>query len=103
MTSRISIDAEVVSAFCERRHITRLALFGSVLRDGFSSSSDVDVLVEFESGHVPGLDFIAIERELSELIGHRAELLTPKFLSPRIREDVLRGAEFLYGGGAMNS
>jgi hypothetical protein len=50
-----------------------------------------------------GLDFIAIERELSELIGRRMDLLTPKFSSPRMREDVLRGAEFLCGGAATNS
>jgi predicted nucleotidyltransferase len=103
MSSRISIDRALVSAFCERRHIARLALFGSVLRDDFSSDADVDVLVEFVPGHVPGLNFITIERELSELIGRRVDLLTPKFLSPRIREDVLRSAEYVYGGDVTNS
>ena len=56
MSVRISIDRDAVSAFCRRHCIKRLALFGSVLRDDFSPDSDVDVLVEFQPGHVPATD-----------------------------------------------
>ena len=97
MSPRISIDRDAISAFCRRHHIARLALFGSVLRDDFRSDSDVDVLVEFEPGHVPGLDFITIERELSQLLqGRRVDMVTPKFLNARIRDQVLTSAEPLY-------
>lgn len=97
METRIAIDREAVSKFCRRHHIARLALFGSVLRDDFGPDSDVDVLVEFQSGHVPGLDFLAIERELSGLMnGRRVDLVTPKFLNPRIREQVMHHAEPIY-------
>ncbi len=58
MTARINIDHDKIAEFCRRHHIRRLALFGSVLRDDFGPESDVDVLVEFEPGHVPGLEFI---------------------------------------------
>ena len=75
----------------------RLALFGSVLRDDFRPDSDVDVLVEFQPGHVPGLDFVRIEREFSELLqGRPVDMVTPKFLNPRIRDQVLMSAESLY-------
>ena len=53
MTANISMDPDVLADFCRRRHISRLALFGSATRDDFGSDSDVDVLVEFEDGHVP--------------------------------------------------
>ena len=97
MSPRLSIDRDAVSAFCRRHHIARLALFGSVLRDDFRADSDVDVLVEFEPGHVPGLDFISIERELSGVLqGRRVDMVTPKFLNPRIREQVMTSAEPLY-------
>ena len=97
MSPRLSIDRDAVSAFCRRHHIARLALFGSVLRDDFRDDSDVDVLVEFQPGHVPGLDFIRIERELSQLLqGRRVDMVTPKFLNPRIRDQVLTSAETLY-------
>jgi predicted nucleotidyltransferase len=72
-------------------------LFGSVLRDDFHPDSDIDVLVEFQPGHVPGLRFVSIEREFSKLLqGRRVDMVTPKFLSPRIRDEVLRSAESLY-------
>jgi predicted nucleotidyltransferase len=86
-----------VSAFCQRHHIARLALFGSVLRDDFGPDSDVDVLVEFQAGHVPGFNFVSIEREFSGLLdGRRVDMVTPKFLNPRIREEILSSAEPLY-------
>jgi predicted nucleotidyltransferase len=97
MSPQISIDRDAVSAFCRRHHITRLALFGSVLRDDFAPDSDVDVLVEFQSGHVPGLSFVTMEREFSGLLnGRRVDMITPKFLNARIRDQVLRSAEPLY-------
>ena len=97
MNPRISIDRDAVSAFCQRHYIARLALFGSVLRDDFGPESDVDVLVEFEPGHVPGLGFMSMERELSGLLhGRRVDLITPKFLNPRIRQQVLAAAQPLY-------
>lgn len=47
MTARIEVPFELIVAFCERWSITKLALFGSVLRDGFGPESDIDVLAEF--------------------------------------------------------
>jgi predicted nucleotidyltransferase len=52
MSPRLAIDRAAIADFCQRHHVRRLALFGSVLRDDFGSQSDVDVLVEFEPGHV---------------------------------------------------
>ena len=97
MSPHVAIDHAAVSAFCRRHHIVRLALFGSVLRDDFRPDSDIDVLVEFQPGHVPGLRFVSIEREFSDLLrGRRVDMVTPKFLNPRIRDHVLRSAESLY-------
>ena len=90
------IPRERLAEFCRRRHIRRLALFGSVLRDDFTSSSDVDVLIEFEPGHVPGLEFFRMERELSELLGRKVDLNTPAFLSSAFREQAIEEAEVQY-------
>ncbi len=94
--SRIAIDREGLAGFCRRNHIRRLALFGSVLRDDFGPDSDVDVLVEFEPGHVPGLRFFALEGELSQIFGRKVDLNTPGFLSPYFRGRVLAEAEVQY-------
>jgi hypothetical protein len=71
-------------------------LFGSVLREDFGPDSDIDVLVEFEEGHVPGLTFFAMERELSEILGRKVDLNTPGFLSRHFRDAVLAEAEDQY-------
>lgn len=93
MPSRIPIPGEQIAEFCHRHHIRRLSLFGSVLRDDFRPESDVDVLVEFEPGHVPGFEFIAIQDELTDLLGRKVDLNTPACLSRYFRERVLSQAE----------
>ncbi len=70
----ITLPHEVAAQFCRRHHIRRLrrlAFFGSVLRDDFRDDSDVDVLVEFEPEHIPGLAFFEMEAELSALLGRK--------------------------------
>ena len=96
MSAKIAIPKEEMAAFCRRHHIRRLALFGSVLRDDFTPESDVDVLVEFERGHTPGLAFITIQDELSQLLGRKVDLNTPDCLSHYFRQEVLDEAEVLY-------
>ena len=95
MSAKIQVDREKIAEFCRRHHIRSLALFGSVLRDDFTPESDVDVLVEFEPGHVPGFIRLGgIEDELSAVLGRqRLDVITPGFLNRRIRERVLAEAE----------
>ena len=90
------IDSDRVRDFCRRNHVRRLAVFGSVLRDDFAPTSDVDVLVEFLPGHTPGLSFFAMEQELSDILGHKADLNTTGFIDPAFRDDVLAEAETVY-------
>jgi predicted nucleotidyltransferase len=92
----IKIPPEVIAAFCRRHHIQRLSLFGSILRSDFRPDSDVDVLVEFELGHTPGLAFFAMQDELSELLGRNVDLHTAGSLSNYFRNQVLAEAEVQY-------
>ncbi|HUR26050.1 MAG TPA: nucleotidyltransferase family protein [Candidatus Thermoplasmatota archaeon] len=93
----IQVPREGLAEFCLRHHIRKLSFFGSVLRDDFSHSSDVDVLVEFEDGRSPGLLGLAgMERELSSLLGRRADLNTEGFLSPYFAAEVLKEAQPQY-------
>ncbi|MGI9558141.1 MAG: nucleotidyltransferase family protein [Thermodesulfobacteriota bacterium] len=85
-----------MAVFCQRNHISKLALFGSVLRDDFTPSSDVDILVEFEDGHTPGFAFFTMEGELSKLLGRKVDLNTPSFISPYFRKDAMDKSETLY-------
>lgn len=96
MNARIRIDREKIAEFCRRHHIRKLALFGSVLTDDFRADSDVDVLVEFDPEHIPGLAFFAMQDELSDALGRNVDLNTPGFLSPYFRDRAVAEAEVYY-------
>ncbi len=96
MAPRIAIDRRRVAEFCRRHHVRRLALFGSVLRDDFGPESDVDVLVEFEPGHVPGFAFFDMQEELGGILGRRVDLHTPGSLSRYFRDRVVHEAQDQY-------
>lgn len=96
-TLKIHIPQDAIAEFCRRNHIRKLSIFGSALSDSFSPESDIDVLVEFELGHVPGLALIRMQDELSEIFGGRkVDLVTPKFLNRRIQKNVLAQAVVQY-------
>src|SRR3990167_3924556 len=94
--SNIQLPVDEVAAFCKRNRIRKLSLFGSALRDDFRPDSDVDGLVEFETGNVPGLAFFAMQNELSDILGRKVDLNSPQFLSRYFREQVLAEAEVQY-------
>jgi hypothetical protein len=96
MSAKFPIPREKIAEFCRHHHIRRLSLFGSVLRDDFGPDSDVDVLVEFETGHVPGLAFFGMEAELSQILGRKVDLSTLQFLSRYFRDEVLNEAQEQY-------
>jgi hypothetical protein len=94
------IPKDQIAEFCRRHHIRRFSLFGSILREYFHDNSDVDVLVEFEEGHTPGLRIIAIENELSQLLGGRkVDMVNPKYLNPRLKDRILASAQVQYAEG----
>ncbi|MBU1910009.1 MAG: nucleotidyltransferase domain-containing protein [Verrucomicrobia bacterium] len=93
----ISLDRDAIAAFCRRHYIRKLSLFGSVLTDRFTAGSDVDMLVEFEREHIPGLfGFVRMEEELSQIVGRKVDLRTAEDLSRYFREEVVAGAEAVY-------
>ena len=92
----IEIPYEAVAEFCKRNRIRKLSLFGSVLRDDFTPDSDIDVLVEFEDGYQPGLEFFGMGRDFSQIIGRKVDFLTRGWIHPRILSDVLNEAQSVY-------
>jgi predicted nucleotidyltransferase len=87
---------EKIAEFCQKHHIKKLAIFGSVLRPDFRDDSDIDVLVEFDPDHIPGLAFFAMEEELSKILGRKVDLNTPQFLSKYFRDQVIKEAVVQY-------
>jgi predicted nucleotidyltransferase len=95
----IRVPQQELESFCRQHHIGKLAFFGSVLREDFRPDSDVDVLVDFEHGHTPGLfRLIEMETLLAQLLDvGKVDLRTPEELSHRFRKNVVKEAEVRYG------
>lgn len=101
---KIDVPRQDIENFCLNNHIQALALFGSVLTDRFRKTSDVDVLVQFESHHIPGLIRLSqLELELGEIFGRHVDLRTPKDLSRYFRDEVITRAYRLYGKERFHS
>ena len=61
--------------FCRSKGIRKLSVFGSLVRSDFDPSrSDVDVLVEFHPGRVPGLSYFGLGDELEPIFGRPVDV-----------------------------
>jgi uncharacterized protein len=98
-TTGIKPSRDRIAEFCERHYVRKLSLFGSVLTADFGPESDIDVLVEFKDGHIPGFfRLFDLEEELSAMFGGRKiDLRTPEDLSRYFRDEVVARAEVQYG------
>lgn len=93
----IEVGDHILVSFARRHSIRRLAMFGSVLRPDFGPESDIDLLVEFEPGHIPGLlAMAAMELELEGILGRSVDLRTYGDLSRYFRDRVRANARELY-------
>jgi uncharacterized protein len=92
----ISFDQKLIGNFCQRYGISKLSLFGSILRHDFRAESDIDVLVAF-SGATPSLlDLGGMQVGLTALLGREVDLKTAGFLSKYSRDRVMREARTQY-------
>ena len=104
MTARIEIDKDRIAAFCRKWKITRLSLFGSVLREDFGPDSDVDVLVAFaQEAHWGLFDLCHMEDELQEIFGRRVDLVSRRGIENSAnyirRRAILSSAETVHVAG----
>ncbi|MBZ0089012.1 MAG: nucleotidyltransferase family protein [Thermoanaerobaculia bacterium] len=101
MSPRIPIDSQRIADFCRKWRISRLELFGSVVRDDFRADSDVDVLISFEPEDLWDLfDLVAMKEELEGIFGRPVDLLTRRAVeasrNPHRRDAILSSATPLY-------
>lgn len=80
---------------CTKYGVSSLAVFGSYARGEARRDSDVDMLVAF-SRRVSLLTLVALERELSELLGQKVDLQTVEGLSPYLRDRILKERRVVY-------
>lgn len=91
------ISKQKLADFCKSNHISKLSIFGSLIRGELNPDSDIDILVEFEKDRTPGLfSIIRMEMELTEMLERRVDLRTPEDLSKYFRDEVVRNAKLQY-------
>lgn len=74
-------------------HVKALYLFGSVVRDEAKETSDVDLLVEFETdAHIGLFEFARLQRTLSNMLGCGVDLVTPDSLHRSLKHQILEEA-----------
>ena len=93
--STFPFDIDNLIALCRQNDVAMIGLFGSTVRGEAREESDLDFLVEFG---VPKslLDVVRFERQLSESLGKRVDLLTEAAISPYIRENILQDLTVIY-------
>jgi hypothetical protein len=74
--------------------VKRFGLFGSFRREEQTSQSDIDLLVEFESGQKSFDNFMNLAFFLEDLLERKVDLITPESLSPHIGPKILREVEY---------
>ncbi|MCX8506536.1 MAG: nucleotidyltransferase [Alphaproteobacteria bacterium] len=98
MVHKIFPNSEELKIFCQKNHIIKMSLFGDVVNDCDTPDSEVDILVEFDPKHIPGLiRYAGMQCDLSDMLEGRAvNLRTKGFLSKYDRDEVLAEAEPIY-------
>ncbi len=100
MATVLAVDQVQVSELCRRFRIAKLELFGSRASGHARPDSDVDLLVTFEDGYTPGLEFFGMADAFAAVFGHPVDLLTRRTVerdhNEYFRHNVLSQVETLY-------
>lgn len=71
--------------------VQSLSLFGSIVRNELGPNSDIDILVEFnQDAHVGLFELVRLRTYLSEILGYKADLVTPDALHPMLKDDIMK-------------
>ncbi len=89
------IDIDKLIKILRRNNVRRIAMFGSFAREDAGPESDVDLLVTF-SERVGLLALVKLERELSEELDRKVDLLTENSISPYLRDIILSEQKVIY-------
>ena len=87
---------EKITQMLRNEGAKRIAVFGSYVRGEEKPGSDIDIIVEF-SDRKSLLELVRIERELSEFLGIKVDLLTEKSISPYLIDTIKKEMEVIYG------
>jgi len=100
VSAGIDISDEEIRRFCQRWQVHEFSLFGSILRPDFSDSSDVDVMLSFESGATWDywVGWPEMQDELTRIFGRKVDCVIKESLrNPIRRNEILSNSRVIYG------
>ena len=89
MSIHIEELSEQILPVLKRFGVKKAAIFGSLAKGEESRESDVDILVEFETGKSL-LDLAGLKIELEETLGRKVDVLTYESLHPLLKDRILK-------------
>jgi hypothetical protein len=84
-------DKKAIIAILNKYHAANVRVFGSVARGDDHKDSDVDLLVDFQAGTTL-FDQVALEHELSDMLGRKVDVVSARALNKHLRPSVLSEA-----------
>lgn len=88
-------DTNKLIDICRKNGVAMVAVFGSQARGESNGQSDIDLLVRFAT-RKSLLAVIGLERQLSDALERKVDLLTEAALSPYLRERILDDLQVIY-------
>ena len=98
--NRLKKYASDIARLCELHKVKNLYVFGSVLKDNFTSDSDIDLIVEFENIDVNDYadNYFDFKFALQDILNRPVDLLEEKAIkNPYFRKSVNHQRQLLYG------
>lgn len=96
MATSFPFDVPRLIDICRQNDVSMVGVFGSVARGKAKKKSDIDLIVRF-SKRKSLLALVRLERELTEALGKKVDLLTEAAISPYLREQILKEMQVVYG------
>jgi predicted nucleotidyltransferase len=88
-------DTKRLIEICRQNDVSMIGVFGSVARGEAVKDSDVDLLVEFAK-RKSLLALVKLERELSEALGRKVDIVTEAAISPYLRDGIFNELQVIY-------
>lgn len=96
----IENNRQKIIALCEKYKVGKLFVFGSILTDCFSESSDVDMVVDFDKVTLEDYvdNYFGLKYSLEDLFGREVDLLEDKAIrNPILRRNIDSSKQQVYG------
>lgn len=83
---------EEILRLAEQHGAFNVRVFGSVARGDAGPESDIDLLVEWDYTRISAWGGVGFELALQELLGRKVDVVSEKWLNPRLRDRILHEA-----------